>query len=164
MNMRKAQLVEEHGMVLAPARRILRAGSDVARWIAVALPALLLVGCGGSDLERYRASGTVTYQGSPVSQGTIMFEPDTSKGNSGAAGMAMIVDGQYDTQAEGGKGISGGPQIVSIQGFDGIDPNPEYAPYGSPIGKGESYIKRFDFPAGQAVEQDFEMADVIGAP
>ncbi|QEG39783.1 hypothetical protein UC8_17810 [Roseimaritima ulvae] len=125
--------------------------------------ALLLLGCGGSDVQRYRASGAVTYQGKPVSQGTIMFEPDTSKGNSGAAGMAMIIDGQYDTEAEGGKGISGGPQIVSIQGFDGVDPNPEYAPYGSPIGKGESYIKRFDFPAAQAVKQDFEMADVITA-
>ncbi|WP_153557422.1 hypothetical protein [Roseimaritima sediminicola] len=137
------------------------------QWIVlpvVAMTLAVVVGCGGSDVDRYQASGTVTYQGNPVPQGTIMFEPDTSKGNSGAAGMAMIVEGRYDTASEGGKGISGGPQIVTIQGFDGVDPNPEYAPYGSPIGGGKSYIKRFDFPEAQAIEQDFEMADVVDGP
>ncbi|QDV67324.1 hypothetical protein Poly24_10170 [Rosistilla carotiformis] len=121
---------------------------------------MMMIGCGPSGIERYPISGTVTYQGQPVKHGTIMFEPDTSKGNSGAAGSATIVDGKFDSATEG-TGFTGGPQIVSIQGFSGVDANPEYAPYGTPIGEGKSYIKSFDFPENEAVEQDFEMADVI---
>ncbi|QDS96730.1 hypothetical protein FF011L_55430 [Roseimaritima multifibrata] len=132
------------------------------------LPAFLIpvlfaisLGCDSSGVQRYRFSGTVSYQGKPVPQGTIMLEPDTSKGNSGAAGSAAIVDGRFDSSANG-TGFTGGPQIVSIQGFDGVNPEPDFAPYGAPIGKGKSYIKPFDFPE-EDVEMDFEMADVIDA-
>ncbi|WP_417732729.1 hypothetical protein [Rosistilla oblonga] len=129
--------------------------------LASAIPLIVLMtGCGPTGIERYPISGTVTYRGQPVKHGTIMFEPDASKGNSGAAGSATIVDGKFDSSADG-TGFTGGPQIVSIQGFSGVDANPEYAPYGTPIGEGKSYIKSFDFPENEAVEQDFEMADVI---
>jgi hypothetical protein len=43
------------------------------------LPALtvlgLLAGCGGSATERQAVSGTVTFKGSPLDQGTIQFIP-----------------------------------------------------------------------------------------
>lgn len=123
---------------------------------------LAMPGCGAKDTGRYRVSGSVTYQGNPVQHGTIMFEPDTSKGNSGGAGSAVIINGKFDSD-QGGIGCTGGPQIVSIQGFSGNDIDPEYAPYGTPIGGGKSYIKSFDFSDNENIEQDFEMADVIDA-
>ncbi|TWT73998.1 hypothetical protein [Allorhodopirellula solitaria] len=132
------------------------------RIVAFAGFTLVIAGCGPSEPGRYQISGNVTYQGDPVQHGTIMFEPDTSKGNSGAAGSAAIVDGKFDS-AQDGTGFSGGPQIVSIQGFSGENVNPEYAPYGTPIGEGKSYIKAFDFSENEDVQQDFEMADVIDA-
>jgi hypothetical protein len=46
--------------------------------------------------------------------------PDESKGNTGATGYADIKDGAYDTSAPGGRGVIGGPMIVTI---DGLDPN-----------------------------------------
>ncbi|MFG0262368.1 MAG: hypothetical protein ACF788_08255 [Novipirellula sp. JB048] len=143
----------------------LEIGSALCRWWHLAILTglgLTTIGCGPSGPERHRISGTVTYQGNPVPHGTIMFEPDSAKGNSGAAGSAMIIEGRFDS-AEGGTGFTGGPQIVSIQGFSGVDVNAEYAPYGAPIGGGTSYIKSFDFPEQGDVQHDFEMADVLDA-
>ncbi len=68
----------------------------------------------------YHLSGAITYQGKPVPGGTIVFEPDATKGNEGAAGYAKIQDGRYDTRAEGDKGTAGGPHLVRILGLDGI--------------------------------------------
>ncbi|MBI2480801.1 MAG: hypothetical protein HYV60_19890 [Planctomycetia bacterium] len=84
------------------------------------LPVIVVVGCGGGDAgsARYHVSGTVTHKGQPVPRGTILFQPDGSKGNSGPATNADSVDGLYDT-ARQGTGTVGGPHIVVIQGFDG---------------------------------------------
>ncbi len=77
-------------------------------------------GCGGSGdgVERFHVSGTVSYDGSPVPHGTILFTPDAAKGNSGPAGYSTIQDGSYDT-AISGKGTVGGPHIAVISGDDG---------------------------------------------
>jgi hypothetical protein len=81
--------------------------------------ALLAVGCGRTGgLARYELSGQVTYGGKPVPGGTIVFEPDASKGNSGPASYATIAAGQYTT--ESGQGTVGGPHLVRIAGTDGI--------------------------------------------
>jgi hypothetical protein len=76
-------------------------------------------GCGLGE-RQYHLSGAITYQGKPVPAGTIVFEPDATKGNQGAAGYARIKAGRYDTRAEDGKGTVGGPHLVRILGLDGI--------------------------------------------
>ena len=97
------------------------------RWIC--LPILLasvgflaVAGCGSDDgPKRYDLSGTVTFAGKPIPAGSIVFQPDSSAGNSGPQGVAEIRDGQYDTAD--GKGLIGGPHIVRITGFDGVAEN-----------------------------------------
>ncbi len=94
---------------------------SVQTWLPMLMltAALLMAGCGGGDgPERYDLSGTVTFAGKPVPAGSIVFQPDTSKGNSGPQGVADIRDGKYDTSD--GKGLIGGPHIVRITGFDAV--------------------------------------------
>jgi hypothetical protein len=86
---------------------------------ALFLLASLAVGCGGGTGNRL--SGKITFNGQPVPAGKIYIVPDTSKGNKGEAGYADIVNGTYDTSAEGGKGGVTGAVIIKIEG---IDPKP----------------------------------------
>lgn len=81
--------------------------------------AVLSAGCGRGE-RLYHISGTVTFAGKPVPKGTIVFEPDTSRGNQGAAGFAQIADGRFDTRVGDGKGTVGGPHLVRILGLDGV--------------------------------------------
>ncbi|WP_146431112.1 hypothetical protein [Blastopirellula retiformator] len=113
-----------------------------------ALPMLLLsamlLGCSGGDAaDAFRIQGTVTHQGKPVPIGSIIFQPDGSKGNSGAYGSAAIKDGQFDTR-NNGQPMVGGPHLVIVEAFDGVDPNPDFAPYGKSLG--ESYQEAFELP------------------
>ncbi|QDS88462.1 hypothetical protein EC9_26530 [Rosistilla ulvae] len=71
------------------------------------------VGCDQGGIQRYRVSGAVTVQGEPAPAGSIIFTPDISKGNSGPQGTANIVDGRYDTGANG-LGVVGGPHRVLV--------------------------------------------------
>lgn len=90
----------------------------IATTTVLAVPIVaLLVGCGGE--RTYNISGMVTFQGKPVPAGQIVFEPDSSAGNKGAAAFAKIKDGHYDTSSEG-RGTVGGPHLVRIHGRDGI--------------------------------------------
>lgn len=78
-----------------------------------------LIGCGSSDgPETHHVSGEVSFDGKPIPHGLIRFTPDTSKGNSGPPGYAIIKDGKYDTSAEGGQGHVSGPMIVQIEGSE----------------------------------------------
>lgn len=78
----------------------------------------LMLGCGRRATE-YHLSGNVTYKNRPVPAGNIIFEPDVSKGNSGAPGMCKIKDGKYDTRLADSHGTVGGPHIIRIIGIDG---------------------------------------------
>jgi len=93
------------------------------RYVQICLPVLILavaftsfLGCGDDGPKRYDLSGSVTFGDDPIPAGTIVFEPDSSKGNSGPQGVAQIVDGKFDT-SDGDKGPIGGPHIVRITGF-----------------------------------------------
>jgi len=80
---------------------------------------IVLTGCGkssGNQFETYHISGKVIYDGQPLPFGTIVFEPDPSKGSAGPQGTASIKDGVYDT-SKGGTGSVGGPMIVTISGM-----------------------------------------------
>jgi len=94
--------------------------SGGGKFCAVLLVLLILVGCRAKTdgPERYELTGTVTYLGKPVSTGTIMFEPDFEKGNSGPGSYAVIQNGSYRTEPD--KGIVGGPYLARIQGYDGV--------------------------------------------
>lgn len=95
----------------------------VGIWGAVVLLVGLtsLGGCGGGKGEppRFQVSGNITYGGQPVPAGSILFEPDGAKGNSGPAGFAQIQDGKYDTALDG-EGVVGGPHVVRITALDGV--------------------------------------------
>jgi hypothetical protein len=83
------------------------------------LAVVFLLACGGCskpEVERYALSGKVTYQGQPVPVGSILFEPDGSKGNRGPQGYSTIIDGYYETNKYG-KGAVTGPINVQIMGF-----------------------------------------------
>lgn len=133
--------------------------SRTAALLGLGLLVLASSGCQQRDEGRYRFSGTVTYHGAPVPIGSIMLEPDSSKGNSGPAGSAAITDGKFDSSAHG-SGFVGGPHVVTIQGFNGENPDPDFAPHGAPIGGGRSFIQRLDLPT-EDVELNFEMADLV---
>lgn len=125
------------------------------RWSV--LLAVLLLGCSGEEgPQRYRVSGTVTFEGSPVPIGAIQFTPDATQGNSGPPAFAEIKDGEYDT-AVSGKGFIGGPHIVSVDAFSGKNIDPDLAPSGDPIAVG--YQKVFDLPKNQDVTLDIELTD-----
>lgn len=116
------------------------------------LPALH--GCGKSNdgPQRYKVSGSVTYDGKPVVAGFVTFAPDTSKGNTGPGGGAPIRNGQFRTDAD--KGIVGGPHVVRIIGYDGIKTVME----GEELADGKPLFDPFetsiDFPK-QDTTQDF---------
>jgi hypothetical protein len=99
----------------------------VAAGLVLGLAAL--AGC-SSEEKLYRVSGTVTHNGKPVPKGLIFFDPDGAKGTTGGQGFANIVDGKYDTAAEG-RGVRGGAYVVRVNGFDGKEANE--APFGQPL-------------------------------
>ena len=82
--------------------------------LLLAFMAALVGGCGGErGPERVVVSGTVTYQGKPIPDGTIRFAP--------AAGAAVptigatIVAGKYRVDAKGGVPV--GTFIVQIEAY-----------------------------------------------
>lgn len=98
---------------------------------ALLLGLACLNGCGGADgPPRFQVSGSVTHAGQPVPAGSIMFQPDGSKGNKGPAGFAKIKDGKYDTKIDG-EGAIGGPHLVVITALNGVA-NPD-SPDGVPL-------------------------------
>lgn len=92
-----------------------------ARGFSLVLMLGLLAGCGSGE-RIYRLSGTVEFKGKPVPAGYIVFEPDTSKGNSGPAGRCEISKGKFDTGQGDGRGTVGGAHLVRIVGLS-ADPN-----------------------------------------
>jgi len=118
--------------------------NSMTRFILPICAVLLLCGCGKTGIDRYTVSGTASYEGKPVPQGFVRFEPDSAKGNSGPGVGAQIKDGQFTTPA--GKGIVGGPHKVTIYATDGIPTkiDGEDAPQGKPLFA--DYKLDVDFP------------------
>jgi hypothetical protein len=89
------------------------------------LSLLATSGCGDPGPVRHRVQGTVTYGGKPVTFGRVVFDPDVMQDNNGPQGYAAIENGRFDTAANGGKGTSGGPMVLTLDGFepigDGLD-------------------------------------------
>ncbi|MCA9072516.1 MAG: hypothetical protein KDA84_26510 [Planctomycetaceae bacterium] len=121
---------------------------------------LFTLGCGGDAPDFYQLKGMVTYDGKPLPTGEIIFSPDGTKGNKGPQGRAKIIDGVFDTSAEGSKGVVGGAYQVTINGFDGnADPAAEL-PLGKPLF--QEYQVNQDLPPysevkGDSFNVDFEV-------
>jgi hypothetical protein len=107
--------------------------SRVCSLSGVVLLAAVLAGCGGGGPALHQLEGEVTFNGKPVPYGLIEFEPDTSKGNSGGMGYATIRDGKYDTSAEGGRGVVGGPHTIYFTGMEGEPPEQPADDYVGPV-------------------------------
>lgn len=83
-----------------------------------------LAGCGsGNGLNLGKVHGKISYKGQPITGGTILFEPDTSKGTSGPPALESIsTDGTFALSTE----VSGDGAIVGFHkvAITGIDPKP----------------------------------------
>lgn len=90
----------------------------------------LLLGCGEPAAQRYHVSGRITWDGQPLKAGYITFNPDSTKGNTGPQGIALIADGVFDTRLKGGRGVSPGDQILDVSGYDGMNTTED-----SPLGR-----------------------------
>jgi hypothetical protein len=87
-------------------------------------------GCGPRNTgpRRFHVSGTVNFDGVPVPVGTIYFEADASRGNSGPVSIVPIEDGRYDTKAAKVAGPVQGPLSVRISGSQKIEPGGDPVP------------------------------------
>lgn len=114
-------------------------------------PVLLGSGCQKEDgPTRYQISGTVTYKGTPVPGGSIVFTPDSKKGNAGPQGTARIINGHYDTSDDGRGTVSGPHQIHVIATESTETAASETEP---PLAE---YIFEVDIPA-EAAQQDLDI-------
>ena len=77
----------------------------------------LLVGCGDST---HQVHGVVTWNGQPVPQGVVYFEPTKQMGDV-TTGFALIENGQFATEPD--SGCYPGPHVARIKGYDG-NPSP----------------------------------------
>lgn len=96
-----------------PHQRMVRA--PLVLNVGVTLVTILLGGCGSGNrgLERAVVSGTITYNGKPISEGRIRFQPDADSRVPSAA--ANIVDGRYRADLRGGVAV--GTYKVEIEGY-----------------------------------------------
>jgi hypothetical protein len=74
-------------------------GRGSAAWLSVAAACLLASGCGPRD-TRVECSGTVTYAGQPVEEGSIGFFPLAGGGRSEGA---VITGGRYTARVQPGR-------------------------------------------------------------
>jgi hypothetical protein len=97
---------------------------------------IIVAGCGSSDPRKYRVSGTVTYDGKPVPQGTVFFVPDAAQDNHGPGAQATIKDGAYQTER---RAVVGGPYVITVAGTDAA---------GKPLFTG--HTEKVNLPKGSA--------------
>lgn len=134
-----------------------RLNMSLPHWTArlLIVSSCFLYGCGSSD-GVYQLSGTVSYKGKPVPSGMIIFEPDSTQGNSGPPGRSKIVDGKYDTRGENGHGIVGGPHRIRITGLDGGTHGQTSGEIGLPNMLFSEYNVSEDLPKTDGIK-DFEV-------
>ena len=85
--------------------------------LAASLVAVMAAGCNRQPSVRlYDISGSVTFAGKPVPRGSIVFEPDESRGNAGPASIADVAAGRFRTRQ--GRGFVGGLARATVYGGD----------------------------------------------
>ncbi len=87
-------------------------GRGSAAWLSVAAACLLTSGCGPRD-TRVECSGTVTYAGQPVEEGSIGFVPLAGGGRSEGAVItagrytARVLPGRHRVEIRGSRPLAG---------------------------------------------------------
>jgi hypothetical protein len=76
---------------------------------AVACLAAFLPGCGDRRLKMAPVQGSITYKGSPVPSGTVLFQPPT-----GPAATGEIKNGTYVLRTDRRRGAVLGPHKVTV--------------------------------------------------
>ena len=107
----------------------------IATWLLAGFMAVC-IGCGGSDLST--VEGTVTFDGEPVEEGSIVFEPADGVGP--AAG-GTIEQGRY--RLAGDAGVVPGQKTVRISAVRSTGRQVEAgspAPEGTMVDEVEQYI------------------------
>ena len=93
------------------ARRRVRVGWGFC--LSIAFTTISLSGCNEEGLQRSVVTGSVTYKGEPVSDGTIVFTPAASSHVPSAG--ASIIDGSYTVDSRGGVPV--GTHRICIEAF-----------------------------------------------
>ncbi|WP_437221794.1 hypothetical protein SH661x_002481 [Planctomicrobium sp. SH661] len=102
--------------------------------IVLLLAVLSMTGCGAGNQEgpkRFVIRGDVNFNGVPVPKGSVLFAPDDSKGNSGPGTLVRIEEGRFTMTRP--QGVIGGPHVLTISGFDGVQPPGVFAPDGTTL-------------------------------
>jgi len=93
--------------------------------------ALTLGGCGGGSAPLQPVSGKVSYRGTPVPTGQIVFIPDASRGGSGPLAVGEIrADGTYTLKTGQAAGAAPGwyrITIASVGSHGSAAASPPYA-------------------------------------
>jgi hypothetical protein len=121
-------------------------GRIAPRWIrflVISVAALALTACGSTGPGMAQVSGKVTYNGNPVTKGTVSFQSTTPDGRN-ATGM-IDPDGSYRLQTENpGDGALVGDYIVVISARD--NPILDYIPK-TPVAPKLLVPAKFENPA-----------------
>jgi len=93
--------------------------------LASAAVAISISGCGKARRDRAEVTGTVTYNGTPLRFGTVIFEPETGQYATGA----IQPDGSFRMTTRGeGDGVPVGKCKVRIVCFANQDPSAKHTP------------------------------------
>ena len=118
--------------------------------------ATLLTGCGRDrGPERVVVSGTITYQGNPISVGMIRFMP-TATSPVPMAG-APIKDGAYKVDGHGGVPV--GTYKIEIEGYR---MDPKHVPSDAPMARGTPRTQYL--PKRYNVESQLQITIEPGSP
>jgi hypothetical protein len=83
------------------------------------LLAATLAGCEGKPVALVAVNGRVTYAGSAVVGGVIVFTPEEESGTHGGCSIGDIAsDGRYTLSTDGAPGVAPGWHRVTIAGLD----------------------------------------------
>jgi hypothetical protein len=81
----------------------------------VAIVLLLLAGCQQGKTPLAPVHGRISYRGTPLQGGTVVFTPDASRGTTGPLAQAEIQsDGSYSLRSEQGYGAVPGWHRVTV--------------------------------------------------
>lgn len=143
--------------------RGIRRSASLALLIGCVAAAVSLSGCGKNrDFERVVVSGTVTYNGKPVSYGNIRFVP--ARSSSVPMTGAEIIDGKYCVNAGGGAPV--GAYKVLIEAYRKANHSPADALRGGGLQQyiPEKYNAKTQLeitipPGSRKITENFDLLD-----